>query len=144
MQSIWQLMVLEHDWRSTITHPPSIQMEFLRQRGSGSRSVGMRWGDMILPGVEDARNCVDPQNLWKREWDQKLGKIECVFWLYDKMRRKWDDVNILRGLQDIYSCSQRTSVTPVSLFTRNRPLKMYLEDVIERASKCTLRPASSE
>jgi len=53
-----------------------------------SRSIGRRWEDMILPGREDPRNCLDPQNLGKSEWDQKLGKIECVFSLYDKMRWK--------------------------------------------------------
>jgi len=37
---------------------------------------------MILPGVED------PRNLRQSELDQKLGKIECVFSLYDKMRWK--------------------------------------------------------
>jgi len=33
-----------------------------------SRSVGRRWEDMILPGHEDPRNCVDP-NLGQSEWD---------------------------------------------------------------------------
>ena len=53
-----------------------------------SRSVG-RWEDMILPGREDPRSCVD---LVQSEWDQKLGKIEREFSLYDKRRWKWDDV----------------------------------------------------
>jgi hypothetical protein len=44
-----------------------------------SRSVGGRSEDMILPGCKDPRNCADPRNLGKSEWDQKLGKIECVF-----------------------------------------------------------------
>ena len=35
---------------------------------------------------KDPRNCADPRNLAKSEWDQKLGNIECVFSLYDKMR----------------------------------------------------------
>jgi len=35
---------------------------------------------MILPSHED------PRNLGKSECDQKLGKIECVFLLYDKRR----------------------------------------------------------
>jgi len=48
------------------------------------RSVG-RWADMILPGNEDPRNCVD---LRQSAWDQKLGKIECEFSLYDKRRWK--------------------------------------------------------
>jgi len=40
---------------------------------------------MILPGHEDPRDCVDSRNLGKSECDQTLGKIECVFSLYDKM-----------------------------------------------------------
>ena len=34
---------------------------------------------MILPGHVDPGNCVDPRNLGKCEFDQKLGKIDCVF-----------------------------------------------------------------
>jgi hypothetical protein len=41
---------------------------------------------MILHGLEDPRNCMDPRNLGKNELEQELGKIECVFLLYDKMR----------------------------------------------------------
>jgi len=33
---------------------------------------------MILPGLEDPRNCVDPRNLGKSELEQKLGRIESV------------------------------------------------------------------
>jgi len=53
---------------------------------------------MILPVVENQRNCVDPQNLGQSEWDPKLGKIVCVFSLYDKMKWKWHDVHLLQGL----------------------------------------------
>ena len=49
-----------------------------------SRSVGM-WSDLTLPGREDPCNCGDPTNLESSEWDPKLGMIECVFSLYDKM-----------------------------------------------------------
>ena len=51
----------------------AFQKEFVRKSSSGSGSVGRGWEDMILPGREDS------QNLGKSEWDQKLGKIECVF-----------------------------------------------------------------
>jgi len=34
---------------------------------------------MILPGREDSPNCMDLRNRGKSEWDQKMGKIECVF-----------------------------------------------------------------
>ena len=50
-----------------------------------SRSVA-RWEDMILPGCEDPCNWVDPRNIRKSEWIQKLGMIESVFSLYDLMR----------------------------------------------------------
>ena len=83
---------------------------------SSSRSVG-RWDDMIVPGREDPRNSVDPWNLGKSEWDQKLGKIECVFWLYDKMRWKWDVVYLARGLPNIYSASLIPPPLPLYLRT---------------------------
>jgi hypothetical protein len=35
---------------------------------------------------KDPHNCVDPRNLAMTERDQKLGKIERAFLLYDKMR----------------------------------------------------------
>jgi hypothetical protein len=35
---------------------------------------------------KDPRNCADPWNHAQSKWDQMLGKIECVFSLYDKMR----------------------------------------------------------
>jgi len=79
------------------------------------RSVGRRWEDMILPGREDPRNCLDPRNLGKSEWDQKLGKIECVFSLYDKMRWKWDAVYLPRGLPNIYSASLIPPLLPLYL-----------------------------
>jgi len=94
------------------------------------------------------------------EWDQKLGKIECVFSLYDKMRWKWDAVSLPRGLPNIYSASlippplplylrtptitHSTSVTPVSPYTHRRSLTIYLESVIDRVWRCTGRPRWSE
>jgi len=53
----------------------------------------------------DPHNSVDPRNLGKSEWEQKLGKIECVLSLYDNMRWKWDAVYLPRGLPNIYSAS---------------------------------------
>ena len=44
---------------------------------------------MILPGREDPRNCVDPRNRRKSEWDQKMGKIECVFRTDRQSEKKW-------------------------------------------------------
>jgi len=123
-------MVLEHNCRSTWTRPfrelrdaplgarsqrspPStlrhtscdIQMEFITSSSSGSRSIWIRWEDMMRPATEDPNNCVHLRNLGQSEWGQKLGKIECVFSLYDMMGWKWDDVYLLRGLPNIYSPS---------------------------------------
>jgi len=44
---------------------------------------------MILPGREDPHNCVDPRNRRKREWDHKMGKIECVFRKDRQSKWKW-------------------------------------------------------
>jgi len=87
-----------------------------------SRSAG-RWDDMILHGREDPRNCMD---LRKSEWDQKFGKIECEFSLYDKRRWKWDDVYLLRGLPNIYS----PSLCPP-------PLPLYLRTTAVAPWRCT-------
>ena len=73
--------------------------------------------DQILPGREVPRNCADPQNLGQSEWDQKLGKIECEFSLYDKRRWKWDDVYLLRGLPNIYNASLCPPPSPLYLRT---------------------------
>jgi len=69
IQSIWPQIVLEHNRRSTWTHPVSIQMEFMRKSGCSSRSVRIGWVDMISPGFEDPRNCMDPRNLGQSNWD---------------------------------------------------------------------------
>jgi len=114
-----------------------------------SRSVG-RWEDMILPGREDPRNCMD---LGQSEWDQKFGKIECEFSLYDKRRWKWDDVYLLQGLPNIYSPSLCPPPLPLYLrITAVAPWRctwssvfgMLLETVIEWTQRCTWRPRSSE
>jgi len=42
---------------------------------------------MLVPGIDDTPNCVDPHNLRWSECDPKLRKIECVLSLNDKMRR---------------------------------------------------------
>jgi len=83
-----------------------------------SRSLGRRWEDMILSGREDPRNCVHP-NLGQSEWDSKLGKIECVFSLYDKMRWKWDAVFLPQGLPNIYPASLIPPPLPLYLCTPN-------------------------
>jgi len=113
------------------------------------RSVA-RWEDMILPGREDPRNCVD---LGKSEWDQKLGKIECEFSLYDKRRWKWNDVYQLRGLPNIYSLSLGPPPSPLDLRTTtvapwrctwSSLFEIHLETEIEWTQRCTWRPGTSE
>jgi len=110
-------------WSYKAESPPStlrctsrdIQTGFMRKSGSGLRSIAIGWEDMIPPSVDDPCNCMDP-HLGQIEWDQKLGKIECVFSLYNKMRWKWDDVYLLRGLQNIYSPSLYSP--PLTLYIR--------------------------
>jgi len=118
-----------------------------------SRSVGARWEDMILPGREDPRKCVDPRNLGLSDWDQKLGKMECQFSSYDKRRWKWDDVYLLRGLPNIYSpslgpppwflCLRTTAVAPWR-YTWSSMFEMHLETEIKWTQRCTWRPWLSE
>jgi len=58
---------------------------------------------MILPSVKDPHNCTDLRNLRQSGWNQMLGKMEGVLILYDRMRWKSDDINLLQGLQNAYS-----------------------------------------
>jgi hypothetical protein len=125
-------MVLEHNRRSTWTCSLSIQMEFISKRSSGSRSIGIGWEDIILPGIKDRHRCVDSRNVGQSEWDQQLGKIECVVSLYDMRRWKWDDVYLLQGLPKIYT--QYNSV--------HLPLLLYHRIPTVAPSGCTWRPGS--
>jgi len=112
------------------------------------RSVG-RLEDMIPPGRED------PQYLGKSEWDQRLGKIECVFSLYDKMRWKWNA--IYPGVSWIYTSRYSfhlrcpcISVHPPSLLNNifgscdRASLKMNLTAEMEWTQRYTWRPWLSE
>ena len=114
-----------------------MQPEFMRKSGSGLRSVGIGWEDVILPGVDDPHNCMDPRHLGHSEWDQKLGKIECAFSLYDKIRWKWDDVYVL-------PVTLSTSGNPEFPYTRRCSIRMYLEAVIKQVWRCTLGSGSTE
>jgi len=96
-------------------------MEFLRKNGSSSWILGRKREDMILPGRENPRNCVDPDEM-KMRWCQSTpGSPEYVL-----------------------PVAQSTSVTHVSPYTRRPSLSMYLEAMIERVERCTWRPWSSE
>jgi len=119
---------------------------------------------MILPGIEDPRNCLDPQHHGLSNWDQKLRMIACVFSLYDKMRWKWDDTYPLWGRPIIYSLSLYTSPLPLYFHMPGMAcarctwrlwasdlgdvlgrcdrarFKTHLEAMIERVWRCTWRP----
>jgi len=136
-------------------------MEILTKCGCSTRIVRLGWDHMILPGVEDPHNWVDPWNLGQSEWDQNLGKTECVLSNYDRMRWKWDDVYQLLGPPNIYSPSLSPTLlhlylckTTVYLWwctwrTWSRvigdalgdwdwvKLAMHLEARIERVWRCT-------
>jgi len=136
-------------WSKKAESPPSslrltsrdIQMGCRRKSRSGLRSVGIGWEDIILPGVEDPMKLHGSTILRTERGRPKVGKIECVFSLYDRMRWKWDDAYLLRGLPNIYSMSLFISPLPLYLRTpRRRSLKMYLEAVNERVWRCTWRP----
>jgi len=71
--------------------------EFMRKNRSSSRSLGRKWEDMILPGHENPHNCVDPDEM--------------------KMRWKWDDVYLPRGLPNMYSRSLCPPPLPLYLRT---------------------------
>ena len=97
---------------STFHHTSrDLQTEFVRESGSSLRSVVRRWEDMILPGREDQRNCVDLRNLGKSKWDQKLGNT-----VYFRCMTRWDEnemMSIYSGVSRIY--------TPHCLFHLNYP-----------------------
>jgi len=76
---------------------------------------------MILPGRENPRKCVDPDEMEMRRCLSNPGSPKYVL-----------------------PVAQFTSVTPVSPYTRHRSLTMYLEAVIDRVEGCTLRRWSSK
>jgi len=63
---------------------------------------------MILPGRENPRNCMDPDEMKMSSCLSTPGSPEYVL-----------------------PVAQSTSITPVSLFTRRRSVTMYLETAIE-------------
>jgi len=64
--------------KNTKLSHPSLSLHAMIKSQPCSRSAGWGWEDMILPGREDPPNCVDSRNRRKREWDRKMGKMECV------------------------------------------------------------------
>ena len=76
---------------------------------------------MILPGHEIPRNGVDPEEMNMRWCLSTPGSPKY-------------------GLP----VAQSTSISPVSLYTRNPSLTMYLEALIERVKRCTWRPRLCE
>jgi len=145
----------ESPWSTLHCTSRNIQGAFIKQRRASSRSVGIVWEYIILPSIEDPRNCMDPQNLGQSKWDQMLGKIECVFSLYNRMRWKWDDVYLLRGLPNIYHHSVHLrspciSVQPPSLLKNvfrgcdGACSEMRLETEIKWTQRGTWRPGWSK
>ena len=65
--------------KNTKLSHPSLSLHAMIRSQPGSRSMGWGWEVMILTGREDSRNCVDLRNRGKSDWDQKMGKIQCVF-----------------------------------------------------------------
>jgi len=55
-------MVVEHDRRSIMRRPLRARTEFVRKNGSSSRSLGRKWEDLRLPGSENPRNCMVPDD----------------------------------------------------------------------------------
>jgi len=116
-------------YTSTAVSPPStfrhtsrdIQTGFVRKNGSTSRIQGRKWEDMILPGCENPRNCVDPDEMKMRWCPSTPGSPEYVL-----------------------PVAQSTSVTPVSPYTSRHASRMYLEAVMEWVERCTWRPRLSE
>jgi len=90
---------------------------------------------MILPSREN------PPNLEISIWDEKLGKIEWVFLVYDKMRWKWTNIYLPKGPPDIYSPS---SPDDVHGGHGQQSLEIQLETEINWTHICTWRLWSNE
>jgi len=131
--------------------------ECIRRSGSGSRSTDIGWEDMILPGIEDPCNWVDPHNLGQIEWDHKVGMIGCVFSLDDKRRWRWDDVYRLWGQPKMHS--PLLCPPPLHLYLRTTAVAPWQrtpkpsfsefggalgDREIEWTQRCTWRPWLSE
>jgi len=56
----------------------NIQTEFVRKKGSSSRSLEKKWEDMIPPSHENPRNCVDPDETKMRQCQSTPGSPEYV------------------------------------------------------------------
>jgi len=150
LRELWEMhhveAVVAKRWSEKAESPPStlcrtshdIQADFMRKRGSGSRSVGIGWEDMILPGVED------PQSRTERV-RSNVGKDRvCIFivW-YDEMEMRWC-LSTAGSTEYILPVTLSTFVTPVSPYTCRCSLKIYLEAVIERVWRCTWILSSSK
>jgi len=125
-------MVVKHNRRSTercTTWRPlwwydGAWQQWTRHRYSASplaTSKQRKWEDMILPGHENPRNCVDP----------------------DEMKMRWC-LSTPRSAEYVLPIAQTTSVTPVSPYNCGRSLTMIMEAMIERVWRCTWRLGLSE
>jgi len=114
-------MVVEHNQRSIWRRPLRAQTEFVRKNRSSSRSLGRTWQDMIPPGRDNPRNCVDP----------------------DEMKMRWC-LSTPGSPEYVLSVAQHTSVTPECPYTHRRSLTINLEAMIKWTQRCAWRPESSE
>jgi len=96
-------MVVEHNQRRTCTRPLS--------------KVGIGWEDIILPGVEDPRNCPDPQHLGQSESDQSWERWS----VYLHCMTRWDGnemTSIYYGVCRIYTPHHSIYTRYPSLYLR--------------------------
>jgi len=121
--------VLVKWWRLKPESPPwtlhrtsrDIQIEFIRtsgsgaKSGSGSRSVGIRWEDMILPVVEDPTQLRGSAISRTERVKPKVGKDRvCIFFVWlDEMEMGWC-LSSPGSAECIHPITLSTFVTPVS------------------------------
>jgi len=104
----------------------------MQTSSSSWRNAGLGLEEMTQPAIENPCNWVDPQIPGQNDWDQKLGKTDCVVSLYHEMRWKWDDIYLLQWLPNIYS----QSLCPPQL-------PLYHCTPAVTPCRCTWRPGSS-
>jgi len=121
--------VLVKRWSMKPGRPPStlhrtsrdLQTEFMTKicsgstSGSGSRSVGIRWEHMILPGVEDPTQLCGSMISRTERVRPKVGKDRvCIFFVWlDEMEMGWC-LSPPGSAEYILTITLSTSVTPVS------------------------------
>jgi hypothetical protein len=106
-------------------------MEFVSNRGSSFETVGRKGENIILHGIENARNLGDSK------WEHMLGRIDCALPLCDKMTYNWDDIYLPQ-----YPCLavDRLSLLSDGLGSCHRSsLEMRFKAEIKRTESCAWR-----